>query len=245
MEAKGAVTGAWRGCEVDQQPTVLVVDDEEDIVTLMRDFLEAEGYGVLVAADGPAALRALESADVDCVLLDVMMPGISGFEVVRKIRETSDVPVLFLSARQEDVDKIRGLGLGADDYIVKSARPAEVVARIKAVLRRYRRGEPAPAAVLDFGRLKIDARAREVTVAGQVVPFTAREFDLLQMLAEHPRQAFTRDQLYERIWGDYGDRHTLTVHISRVREKIERDPANPELITTVWGVGYRFEGARQ
>lgn len=231
---------------VDRQPTVLVVDDEEDIVSLMRDFLEAEDYAVLVASDGAAALRELESADVDCVLLDVMMPGLSGFEVVRKIRETSDVPVLFLSARQDDVDKIRGLGLGGDDYIVKSARPAEIVARIKAVLRRYRRGEPVAApALLDFGRLKIDLRAREVTVDGQVVPFTAREFDLLQMLAEHPRQAFTRDQLYERIWGDYGDRHTLTVHISRLREKIERDPANPELITTVWGVGYRFEGTRR
>lgn len=245
MEIRGATSDARRGKMVDRQPTVLVVDDEEDIVALMRDFLEAEGYAVLAAGDGPAALRELASADVDCVLLDVMMPGLSGFEVVRKIRETSDVPVLFLSARQEDVDKIRGLGLGGDDYIVKSARPAEIVARIKAVLRRYRRGEPAAAALLDFGRLKIDVRAREVTVAGQVVPFTAREFDLLQMLAEHPRQAFTRDQLYERIWGEYGDRHTLTVHISRLREKIERDPANPELITTVWGVGYRFEGARR
>jgi DNA-binding response OmpR family regulator len=230
---------------MEPKTTVLVVDDEEDIVDLMRDFLEAEGYAVLTAADGPSALSIIEREFVDCVLLDVMMPGQSGFEVVRRVRETGDIPVLFLSARQEDADKIRGLGLGADDYIVKSATPGEVVARIKAVLRRTRRGEAPPAAVLDFGRLAIDVRAREVRVAGIAVPFTAKEFDLLQVLAEHPRQVLTREQLYERLWGAYGDRHTLTVHIGRLREKIEEDPANPRFIVTVWGVGYRFEGERR
>ena len=232
---------------MDPQATVLVVDDEDDIVSLMRDFLEAEGYGVLTAPDGPSALRLLERGPVDCVLLDVMMPGPTGFETVRRIREAQDVPVLFLSARGEDSDKIRGLGLGADDYVVKSATPAEVVARIKAVLRRYRRGESprVPEAVLDFGRLVIDVRARAVQVDGKPVTFSAREFDLLQMLAEHPRQALTREQIYERLWGEYGDRHTLTVHISRLREKIEEDPANPRSIVTVWGVGYRFEGERR
>jgi DNA-binding response OmpR family regulator len=150
-----------------------------------------------------------------------------------------------LSARQEDSDKIRGLGLGADDYVVKSATPAEVVARVKAVMRRYGRGEAPPAAVLDFGRLVVDVRAREVRVDGKPVSFTAREFDLLQLLAEHPRQVLTRDQIYERIWGEYGDRHTLTVHVGRLREKIEQDPANPSYIVTVWGVGYRFEGERR
>ena len=232
---------------MDLQATILVVDDEDDIVALMRDFLEAEGYAVLTAPDGPSALRLLERAPVDCVLLDVMMPGLTGFETVRRIREAQDVPVLFLSARGEDSDKIRGLGLGADDYVVKSATPAEVVARIKAVLRRYRRGEApkAPEAVLDFGRLVIDVRAREVQVDGEPVTFSAREFDLLQMLAEHPRQALTREQIYERLWGEYGDRHTLTVHISRLREKIEEDLANPRYIVTVWGVGYRFEGERR
>jgi DNA-binding response OmpR family regulator len=225
--------------------SVLLVEDDDEIAGLLRDFLEAEGFEVRRAATGRGATEELGRARPDCILLDVMLPDESGFEICRRLRRESDLPLLFLSARDGDADKIRGLGLGGDDYIVKSARPAEIVARIKAVLRRYRRGEPAAAALLDFGRLKIDVRAREVTVAGQVVPFTAREFDLLQMLAEHPRQAFTRDQLYERIWGEYGDRHTLTVHISRLREKIERDPANPELITTVWGVGYRFEGTRR
>ena len=230
---------------VERSTTILVVDDEADIVALMRDFLEAEGYAVLTAHDGPSALAALDRNPVDCVLLDVMMPGQSGFEVLRRIREGRDLPVLFLSARQEDSDKIRGLGLGADDYVVKSATPAEVVARIKAVLRRSRRGEALPAAVLDFGRLVIDVRAREVRVNGEPVPLTAREFELLQLLAEHPRQVFTREQLFERLWGPYGDRHTLTVHVGRLREKIEEDPARPRHIVTVWGVGYRFEGERQ
>ena len=230
---------------MDQKTTVLVVDDEEDIVSLMRDFLEAEGYAVLTAADGPGALAALRDTRVDCVLLDVMMPGLSGFEVVRRIREMGEVPVLFLSARQEDSDKIRGLGLGGDDYIVKSATPGEVVARIKAVLRRSQRGEAPPPAVLDFGRLSIDLRAHEVRVNGEPVSFTAREFELLQLLAEHPRQVFTREQLFERLWGEYGDRHTVTVHIGRLREKIEEDPAHPNYIVTVWGVGYRFEGERR
>lgn len=222
--------------------TVLVVDDEEDIVGLMRDFLEAEGYAVLAAHDGPAALAALGSSGVDCVLLDIMMPGQSGFDVLRQIREKGDVPVLFLSARQEDSDKIRGLGLGADDYIGKSATPGEIVARIKAVLRRYQRGESQPPALLDFGRLTIDVRAHEVRVNGEPVQLTRREFELLQLLAENPRQVFTREDLFERFWGEFGDRHTLTVHIGRLREKIEDDPAHPRYIVTVWGVGYRFEG---
>jgi DNA-binding response OmpR family regulator len=229
---------------LDSQTTVLVVDDQEDIVDLMRDFLEAEGYAVMTALDGPAALDILRHHPVDVVLLDVMMPGQSGFEAVRRIRALGDVPVLFLSAKQDDSDKIRGLGLGADDYIVKSATPGEVVARIKAVLRRTRRGDQTTPAILDFGRLAIDVRAHEVRVDGKPVPFTAREFELLQLLAENPRQVFTREQLYERFWGAYGDRHTLTVHIGRLREKIEADPSHPRYIVTVWGVGYRFEGDR-
>src|SRR5215217_7027605 len=226
---------------VEPQTTVLVVDDQEDIVDLMRDFLEAEGYAVVTALEGGAALHVLRHQPIDVVLLDVMMPGQTGFEVVRRIRELGDVPVLFLSAKQEDSDKIRGLGLGADDYIVKSATPGEVVARIKAVLRRTRRGEAAPAGAndtrLDFGRLIIDVRAHEVLVEGEPVQFTPREFELLELLAANPRQVFTREQLYERFWGEYGDRHTLTVHIGRLREKIEAEPSNPQYIVTVWGVG--------
>jgi DNA-binding response OmpR family regulator len=229
----------------EQKACVLVVDDDASIVELMRDFLEADGFAVETARDARAAANVLERAPVDCVLLDVMMPGQTGFDLCRRIRETRDVPILFLSARDADVDKIRGLGLGGDDYIVKSATPAEVVARIKAVLRRTRSGGPAPAAVLDFGRLAIDARAHEVRVAGRALALTAREFDLLYLLAEHPRQVFTSEQLIERLWDNVGDRHTVTVHIGRIREKIERDPDRPELIVTVWGVGYRFEGVRQ
>lgn len=224
------------------ETTVLVVDDEQDIVELMRDFLEADGYNVLTACDAEAAREMLESHEIDCLLLDVMMPGQSGFDLLRVVREEREVPVLFLSARQEDRDKIRGLALGADDYIVKSATPTEVVARVKAVLRRYRRGEAPVETRLEFGRLAIDLRAREVLVDGEPVSFTPREFELLQLLAENPRQVFTRDQLYERFWGEYGDRHSLTVHIARIRDKIEVDPAHPEIIVTVWGVGYRFEG---
>jgi DNA-binding response OmpR family regulator len=222
---------------------VLVVDDDEDIAFLMRDFLEAAGYAVNTAGTGDEALDVLARSSMDCMLLDVMMPGRSGFEVLRELREAGDeTPVLFLTARHEDSDKLRGLGLGADDYIVKSATPAEVVARVKTVLRRAGRGEARPQTILDFGRLVIDLRAHEVRVDGRVVAFTAREFELLQLLAERPRQVFTREQLYERLWGPYGDRHTLTVHIGRLREKIEVDPAHPRYIITVWGVGYRFEG---
>ncbi len=233
---------------VERGPTVLVVDDEPAIIELMRDFLEVEGFGVVTARDGAEALETLARTPVDCLLLDVMMPGQSGFDLCRAVRQAHDLPILFLSARDGDSDKIRGLGLGGDDYVAKSATPGEVVARVKAVLRRYRRGDQAPAAAgaaLDYGRLVIDVRAHEVRVDGRVVPFTAREFALLRLLAEHPRQAFPRDQLFERCWGDWGDRHTVTVHIGRIREKIEADPARPCHIVTVWGVGYRFEGERQ
>jgi DNA-binding response OmpR family regulator len=231
---------------VQQATTVLVADDDEDIAQLMRDYLEADGHTVLLANDGRATVDAVEEHPVSLVVLDVMMPELSGFDVLRRIRETTDVPVLMLSALGDDSDKLRGLGLGADDYIVKSASPAEVVARVRAVLRRVGRGRPPAAdAVLDYGRLAIDVGAHEVRVAGEAVPFTAREFELLEHLARHPRQILTREQLFERLWGEYGDRHTLTVHISRLREKIEEDPAHPRYIVTVWGVGYRWEGQRR
>ena len=224
---------------------MLVVDDDDAIVNLMRDFLEAEGFHVEAAKDARQAQELLDNTAVDCVLLDVMMPGESGFELCRRIRRTSDVPVLFLSARGEDADKIRGLGLGGDDYIVKDATPPEVVARVKAVLRRYGRQDTARDALLDFGRLVLDLRAREVRIDGEPAPLTPREFDILAVLAEHPRQVFTYQQLLERFWEDTGDRHTVTVHMARIREKIEEDPRNPRFIVNVWGVGYRFEGRRR
>jgi DNA-binding response OmpR family regulator len=225
--------------------TILVVDDDGAIAELMRDFLEADGFRVEIAGDARAAQTVLAARRVDCLLLDVMLPGQSGFDLCRWVRQQWDTPILFLSAYDEDVNKIRGLGLGGDDYIVKSATPAEVVARVKAVLRRYRSGAAPPAALLDFGRLVIDVRAREVRVDGQPIALTAREFDVLAFLAEHPRQVFTAEQLLDRFWGQVGDRHTVTVHLGRIREKIERDPRQPRYLVTVWGVGYRFEGTAQ
>ena len=226
--------------------TVLVVDDEAGVVELMRDFLEADGFTVRFAYDGDTALAVLSGERVDCVLLDVMMPGQSGFEVLRRIRATADVPILFLSARGGDSDKIRGLRLGADDYVVKSATPVEVVARVRAVLRRARPRNPAQvdteASLLRFGGLVIDTRAHEVRIDGRPVAMPAREFELLRHFAEHPRQVFSRDQLFELIWGSFGDRSTVTTHIRRLRERIEEDSARPRYIVTVWGVGYRFEG---
>lgn len=228
------------------QQTVLVVDDEAAIAELMRDFLRAEGFRVRTAADASEALAVLAAEPVHCLLLDVMMPGQSGFDLCRHIRQTSNVPILFLSARDGDMEKIRGLGLGGDDYIVKSATPGEVVARVKAVLRRASGGaRVAAASTLNFGRLVIDLRAHEVLVHGAPVPFTAREFELLCFLAEHPRQVFTREQLFTRIWGEVGDRHTVTVHIGRIREKIEEHVEAPRYIVTVWGSGYRFEEAHR
>jgi DNA-binding response OmpR family regulator len=231
----------------DGRPTVLIVDDEDGIVDLMRDFLEIDGFAVLAARDGAEALAILARAPVDCVLLDVMMPGLSGFDICRRMREMSDLPILFLSARGGDSDKLRGLRLGGDDYIVKSATPDEVVARVKAVLRRARTGGARVAAAedtRDFGRLVVDLRAHEVRIDGRAVPMPAREFSLLRLFVEHPRQVFSRDRLFELAWGDYGDKSTVTTHIRRLREKIEEDPAHPRAIVTVWGVGYRFDGAR-
>jgi DNA-binding response OmpR family regulator len=220
--------------------TVLVVEDEPDIVALLRDFLVDAGFQALAAGDSQGALRALESTRVDCVLLDVMLPGDDGFELCRRIRADSDVPLLFLSARGDDSDKLRGLGLGADDYIVKSATPAEVVARVKAVLRR------APSNghgddVLRFGDLLIDLAAHEVAVGDRPVRLTAREFALLRVFADHPRQVLARDQLFELLWGSWGDRSAVSVYVRKLREKLEADPADPQLLVTVWGVGYRFD----
>jgi DNA-binding response OmpR family regulator len=212
-------------------PTVLLVEDDPEIVALLTDFLGVEGFGVASAPDAAGAVAALGDAAIACVLLDVMLPGASGFDVCRRIRERSDVPVLFLSARGEDEDKLRGLALGADDYIVKSATPAEVVARVKAVLRRS-----TPRQRSEYGRFAVDRDAHEVTADGRPVPLTAREFELLALFTDHPRQVLTREQIYERVWGAWGDRSAVAVYVRRLREKLD-----PALITTVWGVGYRFD----
>ena len=220
-------------------PTVLLVEDEPEIVGLLTDFLAVEGFGVVAAGDAPGAIAALDRNGVDCVLLDVMLPGGSGFDVCRRIRERSDVPLLFLSARGEDDDKLRGLALGADDYIVKSATPAEVVARVKAVLRRSEVGRSTTR--LRFGRLEVDLAAHETLVDGEPVALTAREFELLTLLVEHPRQVLTREQIFDRVWGSWGDRSAVAVYVRKLRDKLEVDPRRPRLLVTVWGVGYRFD----
>jgi len=224
----------------DRVETVLLVDDEEEIMELMKDFLEAEGYNVLTASNGLEALSILKKQVVHCVLLDIMMPNQSGFTTCKQIREISDVPILFLTAVQDDTDKIRGLNIGADDYIVKSATPGEIVARIKAVLRRSRSRENNN--TLNYGNLKINIYTREVFVNGRRVNLTPKEFELLQFLAEHPRQVFSHDQLYQKVWGnELIDEHTIRVFIARLRDKIEENPSKPQWIHTVWGVGYKFE----
>lgn len=222
------------------QHMILIADDEVEIAQLLRDYLEADGYRVLLAHDGEAALQLFAREPVDCCVLDVMMPKRNGFDVCRAIRAESDVPILFLSARQSDVDKIRGLGIGGDDYVGKPFSPGEVVARVKALLRRYRRGGPpaaAPEAVLRAGDLVLDVKGYTATLRGEPVTLTAKEFELLRFLAEHPGQVFTREQLFDQIWGDFGDLHTVTVHIARIRDKV-----GAHYIKTVWGVGYKFGG---
>jgi DNA-binding response OmpR family regulator len=220
-------------------PTVLLVEDEPDIVSLLTDFLNVEGFGVVAAADAPEAIAAFDRDGIDCVVLDVMLPGSSGFDLCRHIRERSDVPLLFLSARGEDGDKLRGLALGADDYIVKSATPAEVVARVKAVLRRASNGRSTTRR--SYGRVEVDLAAHEALVDGEPVALTAREFELLTLFITHPRHALTREQIFEQVWGSWGDRSAVSVYVRRLRDKLEADPRHPQLLVTVWGVGYRFD----
>jgi DNA-binding response OmpR family regulator len=234
---------------MNDEKSILVVDDDLSIVELMRDFLEYEGFHVEDACNVAKAMAILNEKRMDCVLLDIMMPGQSGFDLCRQIRAKSDIPILFLSARGDDIDKIRGLGMGADDYIVKSATPAEVVARVKAVLRRYRlphsvEQEISQGIMIDYGRLVLDVKAHEVRIDGKPIPLTPKEFEILCLLAEHPRQVFTYEQLLEYFWENIGDKHTVTVHIGRIREKIEMNPDKPSIIVNVWGVGYRFEGEK-
>ena len=219
--------------------SILVVEDDEQIAELMRDFLEAEGFRVRLAGSGRETSEHLEQGRFDLVLLDVMLPDESGFEICRRLRLESNVAVLFLSARDSDADKIRGLGLGGDDYIVKSATPAEVVARVKAVLRRA--APPGGIGSLRFGELEVDRAAHEVSCEGRRIELTAREFALLSVMVDHPRQVLSRDQLFELVWGSFGDRSAVAVYIGRLRQKLEPDPAKPRYIVTVWGAGYRLD----
>jgi len=240
---RGSVRLGRVGCDDDARMSILVVEDDVQIAELMRDFLEAEGFLVRHAANGRETNEQLERARPDLVLLDVILPDESGFEICRRLRADSAVPVLFLSARDSDADKIRGLGLGGDDYIVKSATPAEVVARVKAVLRRT--AAIGTLQTVRFGQLEVDLAAHEVRCEGRQVELTPREFALLRVLVEHPRQVFSRDQLLELVWGSFGDRSVVAVYIARLRQKLEPDPARPRYVVTVWGAGYRLDAGRR
>lgn len=222
--------------------TILVVDDDPSIVELLRDFLENDNFHVITACDTAQGWAVFQHHSIQCIVLDIMMPGQNGFELCRRIRAESDVPILFLSARSDDVDKIRGLTLGGDDYIVKTASPGEIVARVKAVLRRSASRNHLNEKILDYGRIKINLSSREVIVEGNNVVLTPKEYELLRLFAEHPRHVFSYEQLLEKFWDGVGDKHTIRVHLSRLREKIESDPNHPRYLVNVWGVGYRFEG---
>jgi len=226
-----------------ERSMILVVDDDRSIVELLRDFLEHERFRVVTANDAMQAWTVFQQYTVHCMILDVMMPGQNGFEFCRRVREESDVPILFLSARGDDIDKIRGLALGGDDYIVKTASPSEIVARVKAVLRRAGTPQPRNGPVLDYGRIQLNIATREVWLDRTNVSLTPKEYELLRLFMEHPKQVFTYEQLLAKFWDGVGDKHTIRVHVSRLREKIELDPEQPQLLANVWGVGYRFEGA--
>jgi DNA-binding response OmpR family regulator len=225
--------------------SILVVEDEPSIAEVVGLYLQRAGFKIQTAADGKIAMSMLEKGIPDLVILDLMLPEIDGLSITRWLRDRSNVPIIMLTARREEIDRIAGLEMGADDYVVKPFSPQELVSRVRAVMRRINR-EQAPAESdrpLTFGDLSINALSRTVTVSGNDVPLTAKEFDMLYLLAQHPKQVYTREQLLDRIWGgaEYIDPGTVTVHIRRVREKIEADPSNPTRLVTVWGVGYKFE----
>lgn len=241
---------------------ILIIEDDINIAQLQRDYLEAHGFQVEIETRGDKGLdkaldrtldktldKALDrtmGASYDLIVLDLMLPGIDGFEVCRAIRSAKDTPILMVSAKKEDIDKIRGLGLGADDYMTKPFSPSELVARVNAHISRYRRltgQESGKSKILEIRGLVIDPVSRRVYVNGKEVVLTTKEFDLLLYVASNPNRVFTKEELFEKVWGldSQGNITTVTVHIRKLREKIEVDPANPQYIETIWGVGYRFE----
>ena len=225
---------------------ILIVEDEESIADLEKDYLELSGFEVEVANDGQTGLEKALSGDFDLVILDLMLPGVDGFEICRKVRVEKNTPIIMVSAKKDDIDKIRGLGLGADDYMTKPFSPSELVARVKAHLARYERligSAVEENKVIEIRGLKIDTTARRVWVNGVEKNFTTKEFDLLTFLASHPNHVYTKDELFSEIWDmeSIGDIATVTVHIKKIREKIEYDTSNPQYIETIWGVGYRFK----
>lgn len=225
---------------------ILIIEDEVSIAELEKDYLELSGFEVRLEETGDAGLKAALKENVDLVILDLMLPNMDGFEVCKKIREEKNIPILMVSAKKDDIDKIRGLGLGADDYLTKPFSPSELVARVKAHLARYdrlvgtgmKRNE-----MVEIRGIKIDKTARRVYINGEERTFTTKEFDLLTFLAENPNHVFTKEELFSKIWDmeSIGDIATVTVHIKKIREKIEYNTSKPQYIETIWGVGYRFK----
>lgn len=225
---------------------ILIVEDEEAIAELEKDYLELSGFEVEIANRGDIGLKKALEEEYDLVILDLMLPEVDGFEICRQVRDKKNTPIIMVSAKKDDIDKIRGLGLGADDYMTKPFSPSELVARVKAHLERYNRligsGRPKND-MIEIRGLKIDKTARRVWVNGEEKPFTTKEFDLLTFLAENPNRVLTKDELFRKIWDmeSVGDIATVTVHIKKIREKIEFNTAKPQYIETIWGVGYRFK----
>jgi DNA-binding response OmpR family regulator len=223
-------------------PNVLVVDDDHTVREVVVSYLRADGHQVREAADGEAALDALREARADLVVLDLMLPGIDGLEVCRRLRETSDVPIIMLTALGEETERVVGLQHGADDYVTKPFSPRELVLRVGSVLRRAGRAEEPDVEVVTDGDLVVDSMQHVATLGGERLALTVREFDLLRFLVANPGVAWSRDQLLQEVWGwSFGDQSTVTVHVRRLREKVEKDPTAPERLVTVWGVGYRWE----
>ena len=224
---------------------ILIVEDEPSLAEVTGLYLKRAGFQVQFAYDGKQAMTILEKQIPDFVIMDIMLPEIDGISLTRWLRDRSDVPIIMVTARREEVDRISGLEMGADDYVVKPFSPQELVSRVRAVLRRTGRdqAEAESERALSFESISIDPRTRVVTVKESIVDLTAKEFDMLYLLARHPKQVFTRDQLLERVWGgaEYIDPGTVTVHVRRLRVKIETDPSKPKHLLTVWGVGYKFE----
>ena len=225
---------------------ILIVEDEEAIADLEKDYLELSGFDVEIENDGISGLERALSEEFDMYILDLMLPGTDGFEICKKIREKKNTPILMVSAKKDDFDKIRGLGLGADDYITKPFSPSELVARVKAHLARYERligSNVQKNDIIEIRGIRIDKTARRVWVNDEEKQFTTKEFDLLTFLAENPNHVFTKDELFSKIWDmeSIGDIATVTVHIKKIREKIEFNTAKPQYIETIWGVGYRFK----
>lgn len=225
---------------------ILIIEDEEAIAELEKDYLELSGFTVELERDGESGLRRALEEEYDLFILDVMLPGIDGFEICQEIRKEKNTPILMVSARKEDIDKIRGLGLGADDYITKPFSPGELVARVKAHLSRYDRIVESlmpDNSIIKIRGLKIDTTSKEVWVNGEAKSLTGREYDLLEFFMRHPNQVFSKEDIFKELWNmdAIGDIATVTVHVKKLREKIELDPAKPQYIETVWGMGYRFK----